>query len=353
VQASAHFSGISCEASRVRVSLAGLVVALAFAGCTCRAGCTCGGSTKDEAHPALDETTKSASFTPRVLASGQTQPFGIAVDATHVWWTNKGKTRNCDGALSKVVKSGGTPIVFEADRCTPYGIALDADAVYWTEYDAPNKPEHGRVLRKPRDGGPTAVLVEAVPTPWAIAVRAGDVFFTSLNGHAVLAWLGESPTVGSLMTLAAAQKRPLGIAVDGKAIYWSDADTGVLLRARGDMSPPALIADGLKKPAEIAIDDAFVYAALFDGQAIVRAPKEGGKAETIASGDFHPRSLGVDDRFVWWVAAKEGLVMRAPKGGGAAETIARGQKSPYAIAVDAQGVYWTNLDDGTVMAVDK
>jgi hypothetical protein len=257
-------------------------------------------------HATGDDPKPSAPHAPRVLASGQTEPFGIAVDATHVWWTNKGKTRHCDGALSKVAKSGGTPIVVEPDRCTPYGIALDADAVYWTESDTPNQPGHGRVLRKPRDGGPTAVLVEDVPSPWAIAVRAGDVFFTSLNGHAVLAWLGQSPTVGSLSTLAAAQKRPIGIAIDGKAIYWSDADTGVLLRARADLSPPALIADGLKKPAEITIDDAFVYAAIFDGQSIVRAPKDGGKVETIASGDFHPRCLGVDDRFVWWVAGKEG-----------------------------------------------
>ncbi len=73
------------------------------------------------------------------LASGMARPWGIAVDATDVYFTNLN-----GGTVMKVSKSGGDPIVIAANLSSPFGIAVDATNVYFTSSG------DGRVLRAPK-----------------------------------------------------------------------------------------------------------------------------------------------------------------------------------------------------------
>jgi hypothetical protein len=67
--------------------------------------------------------------TPTILASGQNNPHGIAIDAANIYWTT-----NYTGTVMKVPIGGGTPTTLASGQNSPARIAVDATSVYWTNY---------------------------------------------------------------------------------------------------------------------------------------------------------------------------------------------------------------------------
>jgi hypothetical protein len=72
------------------------------------------------------------------LASGQDGPHRIAVDSTSVYWMNSGDGfANGDDVVMKVPLGGGTPVMLASRPYSAlgpresYGIAVDATSVYW------------------------------------------------------------------------------------------------------------------------------------------------------------------------------------------------------------------------------
>ncbi len=64
------------------------------------------------------------------LASGPSGPYGIAVDATSVYWTN-----STGGAVMKVPLDGGVATTLASGQSGPFDIAVDDSSVYWTNTD--------------------------------------------------------------------------------------------------------------------------------------------------------------------------------------------------------------------------
>ncbi|MGZ3478004.1 MAG: hypothetical protein ACXVCJ_26125, partial [Polyangiales bacterium] len=282
-------------------------------------------------------------------ASNQVQPWNVAVDATHVTWANKGKSRKNGGSVARAPKSGG-PVEIVADKLSsPFGLALAGHTTFYTCavvedgcIGVDKEPFHAEFIKE----------------PWAIAVDRETLFWTDLVSREVLAGpltnVGEAPGFAGTRTLVAKTSgRPVGIALDDTHVYWTDSDPGVVARVSKSGGAVETIYSGGDKTVGIAVDATHVYWSEWGSGRIAKAPKGGGATVLLASDQKGARAIAIDDGRVYFTHPPSGSIKSVAKGGGAVFTHASGQKHPYAIALDATTIYWADLDAGTVMAVAK
>ena len=276
--------------------------------------------------PATNAPDANESGTITTLALGQSNPQGIAVDATNVYWTNSTTTSN---SVVKVPLNGGTPTTLasvqgsSSDSGTSFvasvgsGIAVNATVVVWTIGDA--------VFDMLLSGGaPTPLVSDNGNEPFAIAVDATNVYWVG-DGKVMKAPLGGGAAT-TLFAAAANTQAPFGgIAVDATSVYW----TAILIANNPDGGSG-------------------------QGASICKVPINGGGAfTTLASGYDGPyNSIAVDATNVYWTTSPDiapgiaGTVMTASSNGGNSKILAMYQIGAASIAVDATNLYWTTSFDG-------
>lgn len=97
---------------------------------------------------------------PIEFATNQSNPRGIVVDDTYVYWVNTGTPGMADGSLNRQLKSGGGVETLVAQLYTPWGLARDETHLYFSVYgngDAIDLP--GRLWRIPLGASDGAELV--------------------------------------------------------------------------------------------------------------------------------------------------------------------------------------------------
>jgi hypothetical protein len=197
-----------------------------------------------------------------MLASDQpTAYWGIAVDATSVYWTVTPSFTYPTGSIMKVPIGGGTPIALATNQYDPTGLAVDATNVYWTTayYD---------LMKVGINGGVPLRLANGVgPAP--LVLRDGSIY--SFVGDNVV----KAPLNGGDVTTLASSPGNIyqeGIAVDETSVYWTENDK------------------------------------------IINATTDGGNRTTLLSGQPNPWTMAVDATSLYWTDPKAGTVMKlSPK----------------------------------------
>ncbi len=213
--------------------------------------------------------------TPITLASGQSAPQGIAVDETNVYWTDYGPYegdggvggfKENEGKVMKVPKDGGTPVTLASGQTTPWGIAVDATHVYWGTKNAVMKVAKdggapitlasglqaadiavdatsvycrgvNNLFKVPRGGGaPVIIATEAAGMPGGIATDGFNIYFGSGHGADLPAVYrvpvgGGSATVIAVEPTGSRWNGPYDVAVDATSVYWTP-DEGSLMKIR-------------------------------------------------------------------------------------------------------------------------
>ncbi len=283
------------------------------------------------------------------LASSRA-PFGIAVDATSVYWTDP----EAD-TIMKVPLGGGAPTTL-ATGPAPSGIVVDATSVYWTT----SFYRGASVMRVPLGGGTPTTLATGQNSPPGIAVDATSVYWTNcstlLNPRAKrpkLDGVMKLPLSGGTipMPLVSYQVTPcaIAIAVDATNVYWTGS-SGTVMKVPVNGGTPATLASSQDQPEAIAVDGTSVYwtNGVSPNGAVMKMPLNGGTPTTLAASQNDPAAIAVDSTSVYWTTSLGGTVMKVSLDGGTTTLLVSGQNSPQDIAVDATSVYWTT-HGGTVM----
>lgn len=156
---------------------------------------------------------------PITLASGQSAPSGVALDADHVYWT----THATDGqilALAKTATPGTAPTVLADHQVDPRRIAVADGFVYWTSQGDGLHPNIGTVQRVAVTGGEITTLADHQPAPDSLAIAHGFVYWTDPGANAVM----RMPVDGSAApaVVAAGTAGPSGLAVTDACVYFTD-----------------------------------------------------------------------------------------------------------------------------------
>ncbi|HET6869697.1 MAG TPA: hypothetical protein VFH80_27535 [Solirubrobacteraceae bacterium] len=234
-------------------------------------------------------------------------------------------------------------------------LSLPASAgayVYWANYNPGNGTTFGRANL---DGsGTNQNFLTAATDSIGIAVDARHVYWT----NAIAGTIGRANLDGTGVDqfFITGADFPEGVAVDGQHIYWTTVQgaTDGIGRANLDgSSPDNNFITGAENPSAVVVDGQHIYWTNPSANTLGRADLDGKSVDQSfidLSGSAGPDGVAIDGRHIYWTSQTPGLVGRANLDGTGVDKsfIPTGDAHPFGVAVDAQHVYWTNQAVGTV-----
>jgi len=310
----------------------------------------------DSNTPGRIERVPLAAGEPEVLASPGNGFIGMAIDSTHVYWSERSiadysnifrcPLTGCDGQTPETIlatgdeftiwnrmilvgdqlvfgsrrtgepmyeisimpKDGGTPTLI-ADSPGQVGQMLsDGNTVFWLSDD---------ILRSvPIGGGAVTVVVPDFFYVQDIALGPDRVYWTdsSCQGGFPDGIYYADKTGGPVSTLVTGDSPyKLAVDVDGNVVYADGGTSGFEPAGIYRVSPAGVVIDalsGLSGPSLLSVDDQNVYAV--QGFNIKSVSRDGGNASLVAKTNFYVEAMDSDGSNVYWLEDPLGTVFSAP-----------------------------------------
>lgn len=284
--------------------------------------------------------------TPSIVATGQTKTWGVAVDDANIYWTDCGTNPTAqDGRVMRMSKSTGQMIALASNQSCPTSIALDATNVYWLG----GATSARTISRVAKDGGALSVLVRDVDIR-ALAVDGVALYWTSCDVSGYSSAIMQMPLpnggTGKVQKISATTSCANELAIDADNIYWIDS-VGVMKIAKSGGASTQL-ASAQFHPRNLALDTMNAY--WLADTYVVRVAKTGGSPSVLAVNQ-DPGVLAVDATNIYW-SLNSGSLVRMDKASGAQFAIATNQGFVSGLAIDETNLYWANIGNA-VMRVAK
>jgi hypothetical protein len=155
--------------------------------------------------------------------SGASNPLGIAVNATHIYWANAGRSAGVR-AIARATIGGGEVnqsfIHVIGNGTSPVGVALNATHVYYSS----NEEQDGGsayLLRVPLAGGEQENLFVGKAGVRGVAVDAAHVYWASQAGGEEAIGRADLDLTNPNNEFIKLEGKPNGVAVDAAHLYWS------------------------------------------------------------------------------------------------------------------------------------
>lgn len=156
-------------------------------------------------------------------------PYAIAVDATHVYFTQAPnltqKADNpCDGAkgvVRRVRKDGAalqSPETLATGQACPVAIVVSDSAVSWATFGVGNASA-GSIFTMTKNGGAPVLLAQEQGRPTSMALRNGRIVWNTPANQKVVSC--SLPACDDLDEVGSAQLNPSGVSADASGIYWA------------------------------------------------------------------------------------------------------------------------------------
>ena len=166
------------------------------------------------------------------IFTGQSLPEAVATDGTNVYWANWGTfdaqgNSNNDGTIQKGSVNGGTAVTLAKNLAAPACIAIDTQNVYWTnlgKLGGDNLPalNSGSVMQVPIAGGSVITLASQESVPVGIAVAGNTVYWTEYGLGSPGLVVSAPKGGGTLVPLVANLRNPYSLVLSGNTMYWSN-----------------------------------------------------------------------------------------------------------------------------------
>ncbi len=261
-----------------------------------------------------------------VLASDQDDAYDVTVADGVVYWTR----HSAEGRVVRIAKDGGTPEFVDDD--TPYarGVAVDDSHVYWTRYASNEGALHRRALDLE---SPTELLYTGSAGFSELALSSTRVFVSSHDPYTGGVSFIEPPPeemIGTVLSVPLAGDlddtetaavggevaQPWGVAIAGDELYFATGDGGGgygpnrIFQLTIGSPPAAQFTSPQTAPWGVAADDAWVY--FTDASEVKAAAADTGDVTVLATMQNSARSIAVNDTMVAWVTKDRVLARPKP-----------------------------------------
>lgn len=310
------------------------------------------------------------------LAENRRQPTSIALDETHVYWTEWGSRDALanyleNGGVYRAPKEGGEVEILAENLYMPANIQLDDTNVYWLNSNNDMYGTNNAVMLVAKQGGTSTTLAANLPQVTGLVVSDEGIYYAvhsnpDETGSTIMSIpknLGDSVNDTNIVDYSLFWEEDgnisqLAISPDGLTLYWNTSDSypveDSLKKMPIDKSAKPSIVGYPGRAGKLTVDDVAVYclvAPAASGTALrmFEFADEPSFGLTLAFADWSMGAVALWDDNVYWTRDNDGMVTRSSKTPGESVVLIENQNYPVDIAVDEDAVYWINSGDDSVI----